>query len=319
MVDGSSDVVRLRLRDGAERAVTHTSDRDETWPYWSDAAGSLVFQVSRGPGDSDLVLWTEEEGERALVATPEREERWPAWSPRRPELVYAFRGGHPPSGLALGSPEPGEPRLLAEGGPRDVFLRPSWAPDGAAVVAQRRSASGTGSELWVLRSGAGPEPLLRDPRWADVKPCFSRDARRILFSRRPASGGPHDILSVDAAGGDPRVLASLPDADDHSARPSPTRDEMAFVSDRDGMPQIYLANLDGGELRRLGPPGRSAFAPRWSPDGERLVATLAPVDVPLRLNDPASLARARVVVLDRRGSVLLEAPGLMADWMPPWP
>jgi thioredoxin-related protein len=37
-----------------------------------------------------------------------------------------------------------------------------------------------------------------------------------------------------------------------------------------------------------------------------------------RLTDEEVLAETRVVVFDRKGRVLYEAPGFMPDWMPPW-
>ncbi|MGI9592736.1 MAG: hypothetical protein ACR2P8_15305, partial [Myxococcota bacterium] len=83
MVDDSRDVIWTRLSDGAERALTRTPDREESWPYWSQRARRLVFQVTEGPGRSDLMQWSAREGERRLVASP-REERWPAWSPVAP-------------------------------------------------------------------------------------------------------------------------------------------------------------------------------------------------------------------------------------------
>jgi hypothetical protein len=62
------------------------------------------------------------------------------------------------------------------------------------------------------------------------------------------------------------------------------------------------------------------FAPRWSPDGERLVVIVndASAGAP-RLDDPESLAAIRLRALDRDGRVLFEAPGYNPDWMPPWP
>lgn len=43
---------------------------------------------------------------------------------------------------------------------------------------------------------------------------------------------------------------------------------IAFVSDREGQPAIYVAQADGSHARRLSPEGRPAFFPSWSPDGQ---------------------------------------------------
>lgn len=319
VVDGSKEVWRARLRDGALRALTDTPERDESWPYWSDRARRLVFQVEPvGGGQSDLVLWNPDDGsESPLVNSPARSERWAGWSPSDGRLVYAFRGGRPPAGIAIADPSSGRRELAAASSPEDFFFRPSFDPTGSRLVVQRRVGP-RGSQLWILAPGAPPRPLTADPRWFDMKVRFERDGKRVLFSRRPASGGPRDVMSVATDGSDLRVLASTPDSDDHSAHPSPSRDEISLVSDRNGSYDVFLAPLSGGPARALTrTPGRDEYAPHWSPDGELLAVTSsrAAADRTGR----GGLEDLRIAVIDRQGRVLLETPGLMPDWMPPWP
>jgi Tol biopolymer transport system component len=325
-VEGSSELVRARLSDGALRALTHTPDREESWPCWSREAAHLVFEVSRElvGGESDLVLWDAERGERPLLRTPRRDERWAVWSPDGARIAYAFRGGEPASGVALHAPLAGASALLAGAGRLDYFLRPSFAPDGRRLVAQRRGPDGRGSRLWLLADGEPPRPLLADrdaAGWFDWKAWFTRDGEAIVFSRRPPASGPGDVAVVGSDGSHPRAIASLPESDEHSARPSPTRDEIAFVSDRGGTAGVYLAPLSGAPARVLvDSPERDEVAPRWSPDGERIVLTFSRAGAPEpRLVDAESLAGAGILVVDRGGRVLFETAGFMPDWMPPWP
>lgn len=49
--------------------------------------------------------------------------------------------------------------------------------------------------------------------------------------------------------------------------------QIAFASDRTGLPQIFLANLDGSNLVQLTNQSNGACQPSWSPDGSRLVFT----------------------------------------------
>jgi|Deesub1362A_J573_1020465.scaffolds.fasta_scaffold07002_2 predicted Ser/Thr protein kinase len=49
--------------------------------------------------------------------------------------------------------------------------------------------------------------------------------------------------------------------------------QLAFASDRSGIPQIYLLNLDGTGLTQLTSVEDGACQPAWSPDGMRLVYT----------------------------------------------
>ncbi len=321
---GSQDLWQVRLADRAERALARTPARAESWPLWSQAAGLLLFEASEAGGPevaSDLwLLDPASGGEWPLTRTPARAERWAAWSPDGRRVAYAFWGGEPAAGIALADAAGGAVEILAAAGAGDSWLRPAFSPDGAQLVAQRRAKGARGdTDLWLLAAGAAPRPLLRDPAWFDWRAQFSRDGRRVFFSRRPVGGGPHQVASVAVDGGDLRRLAAF--GDDHSVTPSPTRDEIAFVSESQGTSDVFLAGPGGEGARPLAPtPDWSELAPRWSPDGERiaLIATPAAVGTP-RLRKPESLRATRLRVLDRQGHLLLDTPGLMADWMPPWP
>ncbi|HXK22244.1 MAG TPA: hypothetical protein VMS55_06150 [Myxococcota bacterium] len=317
------DLARARIADGAVRPLWRTPDRDEAWPTWSDAAKRLAFQVggrhAREPSD----LWTWQPGQdepSPLWRTPHRDEAWPAWSPVAPQLAFAFRGGAQEPGVAVVAFEGGKQVAvpIASAAPPALFLRPRFAPDGASLVAQRRSADD--SQLFVLVRGREPRALTRDPAWFHLKGAFTRDGSRVVFTRRPRGGGPSQVASVDLSGGDLRVLAGADGTDAQSGTPSPKRDEVAFVSSRDGNSELYLAPLDGGAPQRLSrTPDQDEGAPHWSPDGERIAVTLAPREPggASRRNDE-TLEGTRVRVVDRSGQVLFEAEGLMPDWMPAW-
>jgi TolB protein len=321
--DGQPDLARGRLSDGEVVGLTHTPDREESWPYWSELSRHLAFQV--GPlndrGDADLILWVPRTGEEIpLTRTPRRAERWPAWSPTQQRLVFAFLGVRG-AGLGVFDLEARNARMIVRAPGQSTYLRPTFSPDGRRIVAQRRGEDGRGSELFVLREGEEPLQVTSDINWFNMKAWFTRDGRRIVYSRRPSGGlGWFEIAQVSAAGGSPRVLAAKPDSDAHSARPSPTRDEIVFVSDRGGDFDLYLMNADGSDVRQLTrTPERHEFAPRWSPDGERLLVTVAEPEYGLpRLTDRESLSNARVVALTRDGEVLFDTLGFMPDWMPPW-
>ncbi len=315
-VDGSSELMWVRLSDGSERALTATPKRSERWPYWSNSANRLVFQgEAHAGGNSDLLLWAPETG----AAVPLREsarsdERWPTWSPNGKRLVYAFRGAGRAAGIRSDEIDAGTSEVLAFSGRKDFFFRPSFSPDGSKLVAQRRGPNGVGSNLWLLAPKLVPQRLTDDPKFFDMKPWFTRGGDRVAFSRRAADAKRHDIAIITLETRAIRIIGSLPDADDHSGRPAPSRDEIAFSSDRNGSYEIFLTDFEGQSVRALTTfRNRNAFAPRWSPDGERLVITVNPVGIAAK-----TISNSHIVVIDRSGRVLLDIPGAMADWMPAW-
>lgn len=323
---GNADLMRARLSDHRVVRVAHTPEREERWPYWSSVANLVVFQTRsyRASLITDLRLWDPSTGEeRSLTRTPKRDERWPTWSPTAPEVAFVFKYPRGRSGIALLDAESLRTRVVARTGPRDAFRRPTFAPDGRSFVAERRTPAEL-TRLWLLEPGQPPRILTREPDRVDGKAGFAPDGASLVFTRRPRQKGPGDLARLDLATGEETVFASLPEADDHSGKLSPVRDELVFVSDRDGNHDIFLAEPPEGEARNLTrTPDLTEGAPIWSPDGERIAILRWATDASRTNVRPGEIrpdpARAQIAVIDRNGRVLFETDGTMADWMPAWP
>ena len=318
-VEGRADLARARIADGAVIAVSHTPEREERWPYWSDVARRLVFPARPyGPAlQTDLVLWDPESGEEAILgSTPDRDERWPTWSPIASRLAYAFKQARRPSGIALYDLGTKRSEVLASVAAPGLFLRPAFSPDGRRLVAQRRAGQSPETHLWLLESGRPSRRLTGEPGAIDTKARFTPDGRAILFSRQLERGGPRDLFRLDLETGTQRRFASLATADDHSAWPSPTRDEIAFISNRGGSHDVFLLDLAAGVPRNLTrSPEIDEGVPVWSPDGERLVILRRPRT---ESGPGPSADENHLAVIDREGHLLFETQGMMADWMPAW-
>lgn len=59
-------------------------------------------------------------------------------------------------------------------------------------------------------------------------------------------------------------------SDNHSPRISPGGDLIAFVSDRDGNPDVYVMDRSGEDIRKISHEVGVVSHPRWSPDGDQL-------------------------------------------------
>ena len=323
---GNADLMRARLSDHSVVQITRTPEREERWPYWSSVAELVVFQT-RPYGASlmtDLRLWDPTTGEeKALTRTTRRDERWPTWSPTARELAYVFKYARGPSGIALYDTESQRTRVVARAGPREAFRRPAYAPDGRRLVAERRTPTHL-THLWLFEPGHSPRSLTAGPNLVDGKADFAADGASVVFTRRLSQENPADLARLDLATGEVTVFASLPEAHDHSGMLSPVRDELGFVSDRDGSMDVFLVGPPEGVPRNLTrTPDLHEGAPRWSPDGERLAILQWATEASRTDTSPGEIrpdpAMARIAVIDRSGTLLFETPGTMADWMPAWP
>jgi Tol biopolymer transport system component len=313
---------RARLSDGAERLLLANQGHDELWPFWSPAAGKLLFQSERvGRASALLMLLDPDSGRVAPLVSPRAwRESWGAWSPDGTRVAYVFTsrpGSRATRGVAEVEIASGRRSVLTPDQGRFSFFRPEYGPGGRNLLIQRRGdPADSSSELWLLERGRPLRALPgRFPAFAE-KARFSRDAGWVVYTGRASREAPGDVLLVRPDGSESRPIAAETDVDENSAHFSPARDEIAFISDRDGSPDLFLVDLAGGPARNLTrTPGRPERAPRWSPDGERIAVSVLPADT----GDEGEAADERVVVVDRGGKVVLDIPGAMPDWMPPWP
>jgi dipeptidyl aminopeptidase/acylaminoacyl peptidase len=105
-------------------------------------------------------------------------------------------------------------------------------------------------------------------------PQLSPDGRTVAYVRTTtdlASGKRNaDIWTVPTGGGSPQALITGEKADD-TPRWSPDGTRLAFISARDGDPQVYVADAAGSGVRQLTRLSGGVQPPMvWSPDGRRL-------------------------------------------------
>ncbi|MGA7224060.1 MAG: S9 family peptidase [Candidatus Acidiferrales bacterium] len=105
------------------------------------------------------------------------------------------------------------------------------------------------------------------------EPQISPDGRWIAYGvSTPDLETNHsirDIWLVPAAGGDARQLTR--GGSDTRPRWSPDGKKLAFISTRDGTPQVYYVPLEGGEATRVTFLSTGADNELWSPDGKTIV------------------------------------------------
>lgn len=317
-VEGNRELFRARLSDGTVRRLTETPRREETWPAWSEKARTLVYATrpSRGRGTEDILLWSANEDEPEVVFRAAGQ-TWYAWSPVEPTLVAAY-------------PEPEADRVVVELDTRsrevrriaaaegDVgyFYRPDFSPDGRLVVLHRWLR---GRVHLYLREADGSPYRISEPEVVyDYHARFTRESRSVVFDRGRTKGSPADVMLLSLEDDSLRNLTESPEHDDHSPYASPTRDEIAYVSDRGGQSDLYIVNYSTGKERRLTETSEvSERMPRFSPDGERLVVMRVPADLsPWEARNTDG--KGEVAVVDREGRELFSTEGMSPAWMPPW-
>ncbi len=152
---------------------------------------------------------------------------------------------------------------------RTINLSPGWAPDAERLLLTsyrdgRPRLYELSTRTLELRQVLGGPGLVVGGR-------FSPDGKQIAVAREEQRGN-SEILLMSPRGDGLRLLT-----DDRGIDVSPTwspdGSEVAFCSSRDGTPQIYVATLATGKVRRLTFGGSYNTSPSWSPAGRQIAFT----------------------------------------------
>jgi Tol biopolymer transport system component len=271
---GDSTLWAMTLEDHAESVLT---TGDAVQARWSPGGHRIAYwAVSAGQRD----IWTiPADGGEPVAVTRDTATDWgPVWSPDGRWLYFlSDRGGSRDLWRAPIDEVTGELRGPLEAvttGVSDVN-EASVSADGRRIAITVGSASSeivrlgfdpererlTGDAVTVLasRNPFHQVSLSRDERWLAYRSIAPQD----------------DIYIVRTDGGGRRRLTDDP-ARDRGPVWSPDGEWLAFYTNRGGNYEIFLIRRDGTGLRRLtDTPGRTTTDPRFSPDGRRLVTSLA--------------------------------------------
>lgn len=255
---------QLAIREGGElRLLTPPRGRARN-PSWSPDGRWLVFE-SDLDGFSDVYRVARDgSGLTRLTDAPEGNFE-PAVSPSGAEIVFASSRDQQAEVYRMAADGADPVRVPAS--PRDEW-RPRWAPDGSAVAVLSNERGR--DELYVMRPDGSARQRLNASRAdggalevLEGEPAWAPDASALAYTTRDREGATR-VWTVDLATGAHRALTA-PDARSAGPAWSPDGRWIAFVSERDGDPELYVMRADGARETRLtrapGPDSGLLWAP----------------------------------------------------------
>jgi TolB protein len=206
--------------------------------------GRIAFTTEVSPFNGALYIVNSDASGLRRLAGGDAYYRRPRWSPDRRRIVFSRNADVSGSEiLVIDVDGTGGTVRLAAG------AWPAWSPDGTKIVFTSNGGvppgsagiyvmNADGSGIRQLTSPNNPDQCSEGASAEDLRPDWSPDGKRILFER--------DFNTDDVDGFDCGL------------------DGYGFV------PNVYVMNADGTELRRLRPVDlwNSDAEPAWSPDGQ---------------------------------------------------
>lgn len=131
---------------------------------------------------------------------------------------------------------------------------PTWSPDGRRVAFAAMTAGFT--DLYVLDLETEEVTRLTDDPYADLQPAWSPDGRTIAFTTdrfdtdlERLTTGPYELALYHLDSGEIERLPSFTDQKrNYSPQWSPDGSDLFFVSDHDGVANIYRLDMASREL-----------------------------------------------------------------------
>ena len=167
--------------------------------------------------------------------------------------------------------------------PLNGLTTPSWSPDGKQLVFT--GYDGGLSDLFVVNADGTNLHRLTNDKYADLEPSWSPDGKTIAFvtDRSPATDfqalkfGNLRIALFHLDKGSIDILRNMDQGKNINPAWAPDGRSLAFVSDRNGISNIFLYDLSDGKIYQLtdvftGVSGITALSPclSWAHEADRL-------------------------------------------------
>ncbi len=178
-----------------------------------------------------------------------------AWDPSSRRIAIAtVTGGRP--ALAIFDAESGRREREIPMPQVEEILNPTWAPDGHAVCFTAFTQGLT--DLFVYDVKTGTLRRLTEDPYADIQPSWSPDGKLIAFATDRFSTkldtldiGNYRLATVDPESGAIEPVRVFTDGKDINPQWSPDSRSLYFISDRDGVANLYRVTLATGDLAQL--------------------------------------------------------------------
>src|SRR5262245_7584867 len=265
VIQGEGDELFVANADGRNpRRLTHNKISDAN-PVWSPDGEKIVFTCfPDGPWPKGSICIINSDGSGLARLTDQSlQAQIPFWSPDGTRIAFSVLGNTATIHI-MNADGRNQLKLTDK---INAILGFAWAPDGKKI-AYATDYEGN-FEIYMINSDPSHQTNLSRNLAEDTSPRWSPDGKKIAFiSNRDGKTALH-VMNSD--GSEQRKV--LNDVPEQEVSWSPDGQRFAFCRKVLDHYDIYLANVDGGNVIRLTSDAANKGGPQWSPDGRSIVFT----------------------------------------------
>jgi TolB protein len=229
------------------------------------APGRIAFVASR-TADGNADIFSADIGGEAIINLTDdpAPDRSPVWSPDGRQIAFASRRGDNWDVYRMRADGSDLQRLTNDPA---YDGEPAWSPDGTRIAF---SSSRDGDlNIYLLELSSGSLRRVTDDRAADYQPTWAPDSHQLAFTSW--RDGNQEIYAVSLP---QSALADMPSAINLTNNPAPDRSpawgsdgRLAFISDREGIGNLHVLDLESDEQQLAGIRNRGLQDPAWTVGG----------------------------------------------------
>ncbi len=256
---------------GEERLLAQMRDPEEAsnpMLAWRPDSQAIIYPQAVGENPPGLWQVSIGDGRLERITDPpagSEADRYPEISPSG-ALAFVRRLGGYRHSIEVMNPDGGDTRRAL-----DTTLGIwgiAWSPDGGEIIYGQPPRIHQAPRLWRVSANGG-EARLIEGLGVGSEPAIHAGTRRMVFEQQ------HREVNIQhfSAGHDasmPGVPVAPSSGREWSPRLSPDNRMLAFISNRSGSDQVWVAQADGSRPRKLTEVEGAAGSPEWSPDGKFL-------------------------------------------------
>ncbi len=272
--------------DFALKLTDHTKLENyiNTTPVFNPTGDRIAFLTDRN-GYREIMVMSAIDGKiietvvRGEEAGDYEEMHWLrggiTWSPDGKNIAFAAKAGKHDAIHIRKIEDGGYNKIITPD--MDAIYSPDWSPDGTCILFC--GIKNGKLDLYTVNVGTLEYTQLTNDYFDEAQPRWSPDGTRIAFAsdrldppyklRIADMNGNYDLFVMDADGDNIIRIASSPQ-DDRNPDWSADGGNLVFISDRNGIMNLYSVHLADNTVKPLTNLLTGASMPSWSPDDTKI-------------------------------------------------